>query len=74
MREPNGERGKEDQMKLFICVEIEMPSTLCEDLQEYGSTLQDVEDELSKEIKNAVDDLLPLDCSVADCYASGWDI
>ena len=58
----------------FICVEIEMPSTLCEDLQEYGSTLQDVEDELSKEIKNAVDDLLPLDCSVADCYASGWDI
>ena len=61
-------------MKLTVCIEIEMPSTLCKELEKSDLTLGDVEDALCKDINKATNDLLPLDCSVVDCYASGWDI
>ena len=68
-------RGKEDKMAILkICVEIEVPHTVIEEIADNGLFLDQLEDGLSETIADTVSEILPQDISLNDCYPVGWDV
>lgn len=61
-------------MILKVCVEIEMPTDLMEKLEDSCLTLGMLEDGLAEEIGNTIQDMLPVDTKVKECYPVGWDM
>lgn len=73
MREPNGERERE-KMILKICVEIEMPDTLADEIVNNNTTFDEIEDGMCQVIVDTVEDALPLDTCITECYPLGWGV
>ena len=68
-------REKEDKMAIVkICVEIEMPNDLCDQLEKYDVSFGEVENSLCEGIVDIVGEILPTDTKLKDCYPLGWDV
>ena len=60
-------------MILKICVEILMPDTLADEIADNNLTFDEIEDGMCQVIVDTVDDVLPLDTCITECYPLGWD-
>lgn len=67
-------RGKEGVMILKICIELEMPNNIHEQLKQIGASLDIVEDTFCEGITDSVCEMLPMDTKLKECYPMGWDI
>ena len=61
-------------MKLFICVEIEMPDTLINEIENGNTSFDEIEDGMCQVIVDTVGEVLPLDTCISECYPTGWDV
>ena len=66
------EKGK--IMILKICVEIEMPDTLADEIADNNLTFGEIEDGMCQVIVDTVEEVLPLDTCISECYPLGWGV
>lgn len=59
-------------MILKICVEILMPDTLADEIADNKLTFDEIEDGMCQVIVDTVEDVLPLDTCITECYPLGW--
>jgi len=61
-------------MILKICVEIEMPDTVVDEIENGNTSFGEIEDGMCQVIVDTVEEVLPLDTCITECYPLGWDI
>ena len=61
-------------MILKICVEIEMPDTIADEIVNNNLTFDGIEDGMCQVIVDTVEEVLPLDTCIKECYPMGWGV
>ena len=51
-----------------------MPDTIIDEIENNNLTFDEIEDGMCQVIVNTVEEVLPLDTCISECYPMGWDV